>query len=297
MTTPPTASHATPGGPSPAYPRTGSGLYHALRLTPIERRAALHLWLNWWHEISRIPFDVHDPGVAETKLRWWQQELARTEQGQPQHPLMRDRLTLAHNGGSLAWPDAALWQQQLDGMVQLVHQTRWMDDSAFVQHARLSTGAACEGAACLLGTQSDQARAAARQLGLGLRLAHRLVRLGQDARAGWVLVGIDLLQAHDVRAHQLTKPDLAQPPTGLLPLLDALQQSADAALADGLAQVRTLPAREARALRPLVYLALLARRTMREAVSQGPLILSQRVTLTPLRKSWMAQQVAWGWLR
>ena len=32
-------------------------------------------------------------------------------------------------------------------------------------------------------------------------------------------------------------------------------------------------------------------------LTQGETVLHQRIVLTPLRKSWIAQQVRWGWLR
>lgn len=282
---------------SPApFPRPGSGLANALRLTPAPHRPALACWLNWWHETARIPLDVQDPGVAETKLRWWIAELQSAEQGQPNHPLMRERGTLALPAGS-AWPEPAQWLGQLEGLVQLVHQNRWMDEAHLARHAQQTTGLACEGAACLLGATSEPARDAARLLGIGLRMGHRLARIGQDARAGWVMVGIDLLQAHDVKAHQLVKPVPGQTPPGWTPLLQDLAQRARQPLTEALAQVRRLPAEQGRALRPLVLLAHLALAQTDAVAAAGDTVLHQRLLLTPWRKAWIAQRVAWGWLR
>ena len=109
-------------------------------------------------------------------------------------------------------------------------------------------------AACLLGASSNAAREAATLLGTGLRLSHRLARLGQDARAGWLMVGIDLLQTHDVKAHQLMKPVPGQTPPGWPALLQDLAQRARQPLEEALGQIKKLPAPQARALRPLVLL-------------------------------------------
>jgi phytoene synthase len=256
----------------------------------------LACWLNWWHETARIPLDVHDPGVAETKLRWWLHELQATEQGQPNHPLMRERASLTLPAGA-HWPETSLWLSQVEGLIQLVHQNRWMDEALFVQHARQTTGLACEGAARLLGANSEPALEAARLLGTGLRMGHRLARIGQDARAGWVLVGIDLLQAHDVKAHQLVKPVAGQTPPGWTPLLQDLAQRARQPLTEALDRIRQLPVAQARALRPLVLLAHLALAQTEVVASAGDTVLHQRLLLTPWRKAWIAQRVAWGWLR
>jgi phytoene synthase len=267
-----------------------------LRLTAFAQRPALDCWVNWWHETARIPQDVHDPGVAETKLHWWLNELRATEGGQPNHPLMRERIGLLLPPGA-SWPEAPLWLNQIEGLIQLVHQNRWMDEAHFVHHARQTTGLACEGAACLLGAGSEHAREAARLLGVGLRMSHRLARLGQDARAGWVMVGIDLLQTHDVKAHQLTKPVPGQTPPGWTPLLADLALRARQPLQEALGQIERLPAAQARALRPLVLLAHLALAQVEVVVAAGDAVLHQRLLLTPWRKAWIAQRVAWGWLR
>lgn len=287
---------SSPPPASPAFPLQGSSLAHALRLTKASHRPALACWLNWWHETARIPLDVHDPGVAETKLRWWIHELQTTGQGRPNHPLMRERTGLKLPAGA-KWPETPLWLNQVEGLIQLVHQNRWMDEAHFTHHAQQTTGLACEGAALLLGAGSEPAREAARLLGIGLRLSHRLARLGQDARAGWVMVGIDLLQAHDVKAHQLVKPVPGQTPPGWTPLLADLAQRARQPLQEALGKVKHLPREQARALRPLVLLAHLALAQVEVVASAGDAVLHQRLLPTPWRKAWIAQRVAWGWLR
>lgn len=278
------------------FPRPGSALYHGLRLVPGDRREAMDTWMRWWHELARIPTTVQDPGVAETKLRWWLQELQDTAEGRPHHPLMKQRVAVQLPVGC-EWPARAAWQGQVEGLIQLVHQTRWMDEAHFARHAEQTTGRACEGAALLLGASGETAADAARRLGLGLRMAHRLSRLGQDGRAGWVNVGIDVLQAHGVRAHQLTQPDAKAPPEGWASLLSDLQARAAGPLGEALAAIRALPGEQARALRPLVALAHIALQQVQVVGSAGDAVLHQRLLLTPLRKAWIAQRVEWGWLR
>lgn len=288
-------SENLPSSPS-HIPRPGSSLAHALWLTDAAHRPAVTCWLRWWHETARIPLDVHDPGVAETKLRWWVSELQSAELGRPSHPLMRERGVLPLPHGA-SWPEPPMWLSQLEGLIQLVHQNRWMDEAHFVVHARQTTGQACEGAARLLGAHSEPALEAARLLGTGLRLSHRLARLGQDARAGWVMVGIDLLQTHDVKAHQLTKPVPGQTPPGWTSLLSDLAQRARQPLHQALSQIRLLPAGQRGAMRPLVLLAHLALMQVDVVEAAGDAVLHQRLLPTPWRKAWVAQRVAWGWLR
>lgn len=283
--------------PSPAVPRPGSSLYHALRSAPPALRPALQLWLQWWHEVSRIPLEVSDAGVAESKLQWWAKEVRDSLHGHAQHPLMQARAALPALTEPSCWPEASLWTQQLEGLIQLIHQTRWLDDAALQRHNRLSTGAALEGAACILGASSLSARSAACLLGTGLRQSHQVARLGLDARLGWIHVPIDVLQTHDVRAHQLSKPDADQPPAGWPGLLQHLIGQARASIEQGLDAIRALPAEEAQALLPLRVLAHIHLAQLQEIAAKGDRILHERVLLTPLRKWWISQRVQWGWLR
>jgi len=277
-------------------PPAGSSLYYALSLIPPQHRPALRNWWHWWHEVSRIPLDVSDAGVAESKLQWWAQEVRDSLAGQPHHPLMQARAAMPALVQPSVWPEVDVWTQQLEGLIQLVHQTRWLDDAALQRHNRMSTGAALEGAACILGGSSAAARSAARLLGMGLRQAHQVARLGLDARLGWVNVAIDVLQTHDVRAHQLSKPDPNQVPAGWAGLLQHLTQQAHASIEQGLTAINALSAAEVQALLPLRVLAHIHLAQLQEIAGKGDRILHERVLLTPLRKWWISQRVRWGWL-
>lgn len=279
------------------FPRTGSSLYYALAAVPASRRQALQSWVQWWHETAQIPFKIQDPGVAETKLRWWLQEVNDAAQNQGHHPLVLALSEAAKSAPDVQLPAWPLWTTQIEGLINLINQTRWLDDAGLQRHMRQTTGAAVEGAAVLLGATSEPAMQAAQQLGWGLRQAHQLARLGQDARAGWIQVAIDVLQTHDVRAHQLSKPDPAGMPEGWPKLLTHLSEQAATHLNGGLKAYRALPPSEQAALIPLIVLTHIYLQLIDEIARRGDRVLHERIMLTPLRKWWIAQRVRWGWLR
>ncbi|HET8869092.1 MAG TPA: squalene/phytoene synthase family protein [Aquabacterium sp.] len=277
-----------------AMPPVGSSIYYALQSVPWTRRAPLRDWWQWWHDISSIPYNIQDPGVAEAKLNWWRQEILEGVQGRATHPL-----TLAlfgQSGRGTRAPDTSLWTRQIEGQIQLIHHTRWLDTAAWMKHCDDTTGSAAEGCAVLLGADQPAARDAARKLGMGWRRAHQLARLGQDARAGWVHVPIDMLQSHNVRAHELTKPaPKANPP--FMNLLATLVDQAADDLHSGLTAIRQLSGAERRALKPLVVMTHLQLALLAEIRVQQDKILHERLLLTPLRKSWISTKVRIGWLR
>lgn len=253
-------------------------------------------WWHWWHEVSSIPFNVQDPGVAEAKLVWWRNEVECAAKGQATHPVTQSLFAAQkHAPSTPAKPDMPLWLMQIDGLIDLIHQTRWLDAPVLKHHQTRTTCAAAEGCAVLLGADSAAAREAACQMGLGWRQVHQLARLGQDARAGWVHVPVDVLQKHDVRAHELTKP-APMASANWAGLLTYLCEQARAQLQLGLDQVKPLPRTERRKLMPLVAMTQMQLSLLNEIEVSSDRILHERILLTPLRKWWIAQRVRLGLL-
>lgn len=275
-------------------PPEGSSLYYAWKLVPHRRQPTLRVWWQFWHEISSIPFDVQDPGVAETKLHWWLQEIQQAAKGQAQHPLTQKLFNSPHR-------DALIQQlnwmtDQVEGQIQLIHQTRWLDERALQRNIQLTTANACAGAAALLGCVAPEAHQAASQMGEGIRLTHQLARLGQDARAGWVHVAIDVLQQFDVKAHELTKPAPKAGPNWAK-LRQHLCEQARETINQGLKLARNLSRAQRRSLTPLIALCHMQLALLAEIDARDDRILHERLLLTPVRKWWIAAQVRLGWLR
>ncbi|MDO9002721.1 MAG: squalene/phytoene synthase family protein [Aquabacterium sp.] len=282
----------TPNAPLPLI-RPGSSHYYALQSAPLALRPSLQAWVHFWHEVSAIPLTVNDPGVAQTKLAWWHQEVRNSFDGQPAHPLTRPLAQPVPAPGQ--WPPQDLWLAQVDGMQALVQQTRWLDEVSQKKHALATTGAACEAAAHLLGARSPAALSAARELGWGLRQAHHLSRLGQDARLGWLHTPVSILQQHDVKAHELLRPSPGQAPEHWPALLTYLHAQARQNLTASWHAIAQLPRAERQTLRPLAVLAALQIALIDEIAAQGARVLHERIMLTPLRKWWIATQVRWAW--
>lgn len=273
------------------WPHAATSLSLALRATPAERRASLRLWLRWWHETARIPLTIDDIGVAEAKLAWWLQAIADAQQHAPQHPLLQGlKAALGDEANPPLWAHMAT---QVQALLGYLHQNRWMNEASLARHVTATTGQAAQGAAWLLGARDAASLAAAQAWGEAIRRHHLLARLGQDARAGWVHVPIDVLQRFDVKAHQLVKPTPGQVPAGLPGLLAHLHAQADTATQAARVATRALPRSARQTLRPLAVLGAVQAAQGR-AVAQSPeVVLFERVALTPLAKSWAAQQQVW----
>lgn len=281
-----------PGDDPALTPQPGTSLHYALLLVPASHRPLARVALAAWKTMARIPMSLSDPGVAEAKLLWWQDAWGRAAAGQAEHPILQS-LNQQLQASGQSWPAPALWQPQIAGWIQLAHQNRWIDQDSLDRHIDATTGHAARWWCGLLGAGTPPAQDAAHRLGMGLRRAHLLSRLGQDARAGWVMVGIDLLQQNDVKAHQIIRPG-ETPPAGWSSLLDALVRAAQHDLRAGWQQARALAPADRRALLPLLAMARCADALVSEIGQSQDTILHQRMMLTPARKAWLCWQTRWG---
>lgn len=273
-------------------PRPGSSLHLAL-LSAGGARQRLRAWVRWWHEVSRIPYDVSDPSVADRKLAWWAQAAGDAFRQTPQHPLLRDLLITdgRHDPGTA--PPLDLWLQQIEGLQVLTNQTRWMDEATLLRHMKATTGSACEGAVLIAGSSQLATLALARRAGVALRRVHILARLGQDARQGWLHIPIDVLQRHEVRAHELLKPAPAMDDR-IRALLDAWATQARDEIGAIRREARALAKTERQAWRPIGVLLRLAVLLLDDLAQAGYPVLHQRLVVGHWRKLWAAQRERWS---
>ena len=60
---------------------SGSSFYYAFLFLPPPRRAAITAFYAFCREVDDVVDEVSDPGVAASKLAWWQAEVQRAFQG------------------------------------------------------------------------------------------------------------------------------------------------------------------------------------------------------------------------
>lgn len=257
------------------------------------QKATIEAWLRWWHEVSKTPYIVSEPTIAERKLSWWAKAVNLSFETPPQHPLLK---AIAPGSDVLRAPPIDLWLTQLQALMELNAQTRWLDDVTLSRHIDASTGAACQSVAWLMGTREEATLQIARQLGQGLRRAHILSRLGQDAQKGWLHIPVDFLQTHGVKAHELLRPPPTPHPAHVINLLDAWQQDAKQRLLAGIDEARALPRQEKRLLKPLVVMSRLYLQLLDDLQKQRYPMLHQRVSVGPWRKLWTSRKISWTWL-
>lgn len=65
----------------------GSDNYYALRKIKPEKQDAIKIILALFDTILKIPFTLQDDNLVRIKLRWWKEEIIKTQQNHASHPL------------------------------------------------------------------------------------------------------------------------------------------------------------------------------------------------------------------
>jgi phytoene synthase len=260
---------------------SGSSFYYAFLFLPKPRRAAITAFYAFCREIDDVVDEVRDPGVAATKLAWWRTEIAQSFAGQPRHPVMQALMPCATEFGI----EATQLLQVIDGCQMDLDQTRYLDFHALHRYCHLVAGVVGEVAARIFGQTDPKTTAYAHKLGLALQLTNIIRDVGEDALRGRIYLPVNELQQFDVKAHELLNRVSSD---RFLALMKFQAARAHAAYDEAMA---LLPDADRRSQKPGLMMASIYRTLLREIERDGFQVLNQRVSLTPMRKFWLAWRV------
>ncbi|WP_418320606.1 presqualene diphosphate synthase HpnD [Piscinibacter sakaiensis] len=261
---------------------SGSSFYYAFLFLPPQRRAAITAFYAFCREVDDVVDEVSDPGIAATKLAWWRKEVVASFGGQPSHPVTKALMPLTAEFDIRAEHLLAV----IEGCQMDLDQNRFLDFAGLARYCHLVAGEVGEVASNIFGRSSDATIAYAHRLGLAMQLTNIIRDVGDDARRGRIYLPVSELQRFDVKAHELL---MRKPPWGYSDRFQALMrfqaerahQIYDEALA-------LLPEQDRVSQKPGLMMANIYRSLLREIEADGFQVLHQKVSLTPLRKLWIA---------
>ncbi len=266
---------------------SGSSFYYAFRFLPPPRRAAITAFYAFCREVDDVVDEVHDPGVAATKLAWWRKEVASAYAGAPSHPVMKALMPHVQAYAIEARHLLAV----IEGCEMDLQQSRYLDFAGLSRYCQLVAGVVGEVAANIFGRSDEATTIYAHKLGLAMQLTNIIRDVGDDARRGRIYLPLDELKRFDVKAGDILKRDA---PWGYGERFSALMRfQAERAHRTYDAAFALLPEVDRRAQRPGLAMAQIYRTLLREIEADDFRVLHQRVSLTPLRKVWIAMRTHW----
>jgi len=262
---------------------SGSSFYYAFLFLPPPRRAAITAFYAFCREVDDVVDETSDPSVAATKLAWWRTEVQRAYAGQPTHPATQ--ALMPHVATYDIRPEHLM--AVIEGCAMDLNQSRYLDFAGLSRYCHLVAGVVGEVAASIFGRTQVQTLEYAHRMGLAVQLTNIIRDVGDDARRGRIYLPIDELQRFDVKAHEILNRDYSERFTALMKFqTERAHRIYDEALS-------LLPEADRRAQRPGLMMANIYRTLLREIEAADFQVLHQRISLTPLRKLWIAMRTNW----
>jgi phytoene synthase len=258
--------------------QSGSSFYYSFLFLPPERRRAITALYAFCREVDDTVDECTDPAIARTKLAWWRKEIDAMLAGSPTHPV-----TLALQPHVAAYAlDGSHFQSIIDGMEMDLDQTRYLDFIGLQRYCWHVAGVVGILSASIFGATRPETLQYAERLGLAFQLTNIIRDVGEDARKGRIYLPVNELQQFNVTVADILN---ARHNENFEKLMHFQAQRAQRAYDDAFA---SLPAEDRRAQRPGLIMAAIYRALLNEIERDGFHVLHQRISLTPIRKLWLA---------
>jgi phytoene synthase len=257
---------------------SGSSFYYSFLFLPPERRRAITALYAFCREVDDIVDEVSDAGIARTKLAWWRTEVANLFAGHPQHPVTRALEPFAARFGL----DAGRMNEIIDGMEMDLVQHRYADFESLQRYCHRVAGVVGQLSASIFGYRNPATLEYAEALGIAFQLTNIIRDVGEDARRDRVY-----LPADELARFGLGQEDILARRDGAA-FRDLMQFQFERAQGWFEKALGALPDEDRDTQRAGLIMASIYRSLLEEIRRDHFAVLEQRITLTPLRKLWLA---------
>ncbi len=258
--------------------QSGSSFYYSFLFLKADRRRAITALYAFCREVDDTVDECTDAAIARTKLSWWRSEVAAMTSGTPTHPVAK---ALQPHLATFSLETQHLLAI-IDGMEMDLDQTRYLDFPGLQKYCWHVASVVGILSAKIFGVTNPQTLEYAEKLGLAFQLTNIIRDVGEDARKGRIYLPVNELQQFNVTAADILNARHSEHFEKLMQFQAArAQKYYDEAFA-------LLPKEDRRAQRPGLIMAAIYRAVLNEVERDGFHVLNQRISLTPIRKLWLA---------
>jgi phytoene synthase len=257
---------------------SGSSFYYSFLFLPEEKRRAITALYAFCREVDDVVDECSDTALARTKLAWWRDEVAALFRGAPQHPVTRALAPLTRRFHL----DEARLLEIIAGMEMDLDGNRYPHFDALRLYCHRVAGVVGLLSAEIFGYADRRTLDYAADLGLAFQLTNIIRDVGEDARRGRIYLPQDEIDRHGVRVDDI----VARRETPAFYRLMEFQVERAFGYYD--AAFAKLPPADRDAQRAGIIMAAIYRTLLEEIRADGCRVLRQRVSLTPVRKLWIA---------
>jgi len=257
---------------------SGSSFYYSFLFLPPQRRRAITALYAFCREVDDVVDECADAQLARTKLGWWRLEVGKLFDGKPDHPVTRALQPHLEAFGI----SAERLNEIIAGMEMDLTQSRYLDFAGLERYCYHVAGAVGLLAASIFGYTDPRTLEYAKNLGTAFQLTNIIRDVGEDARKNRIYLPMDELKKFEVAAADILQGRYSENFANLMSFQARRAQSFYAKA------MQSLPEADRRSQRAGLIMAAIYRATLAEIEREGYRVLTQRTTLTPLRKLWIA---------
>ncbi|MDF2868100.1 MAG: squalene synthase HpnD [Gammaproteobacteria bacterium] len=260
----------------------GSSLYYSLRFIAPKQREAISYLYAFSYEIEMMVSEVKELEIAERKLNWWRQELQNLRDGKPQHPLAQALLPFLQEYNIAA----TILSEILEGIARRLTNPNYPDFKTFSeQHYRaISSFPLLVNLVCVA---NERPLGFIHDLGIMLQTIEVIMELRNDLRHGYLYLPEQDLKAFNISEQDLFNLNMSD---NLVLLLKQLAEQARNYYNQALTKLETNQhhSQLANLIMAKLYYQLLA-----ELEHDNFQVFSHKITLSPIRKLWLAYKSYW----
>ena len=257
---------------------SGSSFYYSFLFLPPERRRAITALYAFCREVDDVVDECSDAQLARAKLAWWRLEVGKLFEGKPSHPVANALVPFLERFQF----KAEHLNEIIDGMEMDLTQTRYLDFAGLERYCYRVAGAVGLLAADIFGYANPRTLDYAKQLGTAFQLTNIIRDVGEDSRKNRIYLPMDELKRFGVPATDILQAAYSEK---FRALMEFQARRAESFYEKAM---QALPAEDRRRQRAGLIMAAIYRATLAEIESEGFKVLTQRTSITPMRKLWLA---------
>ena len=261
--------------------QSGSSFYYSFLYLPQEKRRAITALYAFCREVDDVVDECTDASVARAKLAWWRQEVAAIfdqSGGKASHPVTK---ALSEVTGTFNLTETWL-NAIIDGMEMDLDYNRYADFSTLRHYCYHVASVVGLCSAEIFGYRNSQTLEYAENLGLAFQLTNIIRDVGEDGRRDRIYLPQDELQRFGVTIEDILQSRETDAFRELMKFqIERAEDYYNRAFA-------ALPAEDRKNQTPGLVMAAIYQTLLREIKADGCHVLRQRMSLTPVRKLWIA---------
>ncbi|MFC1748577.1 presqualene diphosphate synthase HpnD [Pseudomonadota bacterium] len=262
--------------------KSGSSFYYSFLFLPPQKRQAIIALYAFCREVDDVVDECTDPSMAQTKLTWWRQEIDNLFADKPEHPVTQALQTSLQHF-NLAQEH---FIEIIDGMEMDLSQFTYNSFKELSLYCYRVASVVGLMAAEIFGYEDRHTLKYAHNLGMALQLTNILRDVAEDSARGRIYLPQEELARFNVSQDDILKFQTSDNAHKLMAFqAKRAHEYYEKAFAE-------LPEGDRYNQRSGIIMAAIYKATLEEIEKGGLDVLTQRVSLTPIRKLWIAWRTA-----